>query len=109
MHTAVRTSHESHRIADQNSETVLFERAELAIDFIQRAITNHQNIIISGGAAGKLCVFPDMGEYLDLLEDSDSFFSMSAKELQVEVVETKEVIKLTEVLKFGRDLDELIT
>ena len=101
-------SHESHKHASQNDEVESYKNASLAIDLIQQAIANHQNISISGGSVGKLCVFPDIGEYLDLLEDEASFFTMPAEELQVEVIETKEVARLIETLKFGRDLDELL-
>ena len=108
MHVAQSMSHATHELAKQNREDESFERADLAIDLIRRAIVNHQNIAISGGAAGTLCVFPDLGEYLDLLEDSASFFTKSAEELQVEVLETGKVNRLIETLNFGRDLDELL-
>ncbi len=98
----------SHKLANQNSEIESYKNTDLAIDLIQRAIANHQNISISGGATGALCVFPELGEYLDLLEDSAGFFTMPAEELQIEVIEAKEVTRLIETLKFGRDLDELL-
>jgi hypothetical protein len=108
MHPVKSGSHEAHKHARQNGEVESYKNANLAIDLIQRAIANHQNVGISGGDVGKLCVFPEIGEYLDLLEDEASFFTMPADELRVEVLETKDVTRLIETLKFGRDLDELL-
>ena len=98
----------THGLASQNGEVESFERADLAIDLIQRAISNRQNIAINGGPTGMLCVFPELGEYLDLLEDSASFFTMPANELYVVELEIVEVSRLIETLNFGRDLNELL-
>jgi hypothetical protein len=108
MQMAQRTSNVNYDLAGKRSEAGSHESAVLAIDLIQRAIDNRQNIGIKGGAAGELYVFPDIGEYLDLLNNRASFFTMPVSELQVEVLNTVDVTKLIDTLSFGSNLDELM-
>ncbi len=98
----------SSKEADSGHEVESYKAADYALGLIQRAVANRQNIGISGGATGELYVFPELGEYLSLLQDSAGFFTMPAKELQVRILATEEVDGLMETLMFGRNLDELI-
>lgn len=99
---------ETNELLDQTQEADTYKSSGYAIGLIQRAVANQQNIGISGGATGELYILPKQGEYMDLLQDSSSFFTKPVKELEVTLLKDEDVNVLNETLMFGRSLNELI-
>lgn len=100
-------SHNDHDDID-NQNIEYFDAADYAIGLIQRAVVNKQNVWIHGGPVGSIYVLPEKGEYISMVKDNEEFFSKSAEELQVHVLDSIKLKELDAESKTRLKLNDLL-